>query len=230
VKKLCGIFLVITVTCSFGCAGPGSNTVAGNVATGAAINALAGVPGAGIVGLAAMVVDAATKPSAPKGGKASPELRKMIMESPTCNIFCKHWKERPCKPEELEVFWVTRKEEGGRVVSKETAPRRSMEYTEAFRRATYKYMAGILGDTPEMQAKNQKAREEGRLVVAAYSGPNNTNLVFVSRNKDEVADAMLAEEWAARKDAGDSERIGVAQEPVNAPTDQNKAQPPNAKN
>lgn len=207
-KKFLGLMLTLTIASSVGCAGPGSNTVAGNVATGATINAVAGVPGAGLVGAAAMAVEALSKPSSPKGGKASPALAKMVQESPTCNLFCKQWKERVCKEEELEVFWRSRKKEDGSFVTVENAPKRSMEYTEAFRRATFKYMSGILGDTPEMQTRNLKAREEGRSVVAEYYRPNNANLVFVSTNKDEVADAMLAEEWAAKNAGGATDISG----------------------
>lgn len=212
--------MVVTAALMLGCAGPGSNTVAGNVATGATINALAGVPGAGLVGAVAMIVDAATKPGPRKAAKVkiSPELLQMFEESPTCNTFCKHWKERRCADAELEVFWRSRKKKDGSLITVDNAPKRSMEYTEAAMKAANKYLAGIFGDTPEEHTKNLKAKAEGKMFVAVYHSPNNANIIYVSKNNG-PADIMTAEEWAARKAAAVPAKPEVAKEPANVSND-----------
>lgn len=216
-KKPCGTFLVVTAVLLLGCAGPGSNTVAGNVATGATINALAGVPGAGLVTAAAMAVEALVKPRSNKG-RVSPELVKLVEESPGIELVCKNKKELVCRDEELEVVWRTRKKKDGRLVTAENAPKRSLEYTESLARAARKYWAGILGDTPEMQAKNLKAREEGQTVVAEYRGPNNVSIVYVSVNNGPV-DVMTGEEWAAQKAADAPAKTEVTKDPDSATPD-----------
>jgi hypothetical protein len=216
-KKVLGIMMAFTISCSVGCAGPGSNTVPGNVATGATINALAGVPGAGLVAAAAIAVEALTKPRSNKGG-VSPELVKLVEEAPSFNLACKNSKELVCKDEELEVVWRSRKRKDGSLVTVESAPKRSLEYTESLGRAARKYWAGILGDTPEMQAKNLKAREEGTTVVAEYHGPNNANIVYESVNNGPVY-VMTGEEWAARNAAGAAEKSVDLKDPTSVPAD-----------
>lgn len=215
-KKTCGIYLVVAAALMLGCAGPGSNTVAGNVATGATINALAGVPGAGLVGAAAMAVEALVKPRSNKG-RVSPELVKLVEEAPGIELVCKN-KKAVCKDEEWEVVWRSRKKKDGSLVTVENAPKRSLEYTESLKRAARKYWAGILGDTPEMHAKNLEARKEGKTVVAEYRGPNNVSVVFLSVNNGPV-DIMTGEEWAARKAAAVPAKPEVAKEPANVSTD-----------
>jgi len=221
VKKLCGIFLVVTAACAFGCAGPGSNTVAGNVATGATINALGGVPGAGIVGLAASAIEIFSGFGHPTIGKASPKIIKYLNESPTCNLIDENGK--------LKGGWASRKLKDGRVITKENASQRAMDYSEAYMIAVSQFVDKQFGDTEEMRQRNLKAWEEGTIVIAEYHGPKDTDIVIVSTNR-EPAEAMLAEEWAARKTAGDSDKNGGAQEPVNTPVDQKDTQPSNAKN
>ncbi len=211
-KKVLGIMMALIISCSVGCAGPGSNTVSGNVATGATINALAGVPGAGLVAATAMAVEALMKPRSNKGG-VSPELVKLVEEAPSINLICKNAKELVCKDEELEVVWKSRKKKDGSVVTVENAPKRSLEYTESLGRAARKYWAGILGDSPEMQAKNLKARAEGKTVVAEYHGPNNADIVYESINNGPVY-VMTGEEWAARNAGGSSEKSGDSKESV----------------
>lgn len=190
--------LAITIACSGGCAGPGSNTVAGNVATGATINALAGVPGAGIVGIVAMAADVISQSGQPKINKWSPEFTRHILQSPLCSFRCKDRDARTCKDDEFELFWYPRKKADGSLITTQNAPKRSMEYMETYVRSAKQYLRGVFGDTPEMQAKNLKAWEEGKTVVAEYHGPNNANLVYVSVNR-EPAEIMLAEEWATKK-------------------------------
>lgn len=217
-RKLFGIMLTLTITMSFGCAGPGRNTTAGNVATGATINALAGVPGAGLVGAAAMMVEAMTNPSSSNRGTVSPELEKMVEEAPRCTLVCKYSKERVCQVEELEVIWKSRKKKDGSFATVENAPKRALEYTEALTRAAKKYWAGILGDTPEMQAANLKARAEGKTVVAEYGGPNGASIVYVSVDNSPV-EVMTGEEWTARKSSGDPTKSGNLKEASRTPTD-----------
>jgi hypothetical protein len=205
-KQFLGLTLTIIIACSVGCAGTGSNTVAGNVATGATINALAGVPGAGIVGLTAMAVDVITTSGRPQVGKLSPALLQQWQQAPLLFI-------GPDKS-----TWKPRKLEDGRLITEENAPKRSMEYKEAVQRAISKYVDGQFGDTPEMQQKNLKAWEERKTVVAEYSGPNNANIVFVSTDR-EPAEVMFSEEWAARNAAGAAEKPGVLKEPASVLAD-----------
>lgn len=206
-KKLFGIMLAIAIACSVGCAGPGSNTVAGNVATGATINSLAGVPGAGIVGLAAMAVDVISTSGRPQVGKLSPALLQQWQQAPLLFI-------GPDKS-----TWKPRKLEDGRLITEENAPKRSMEYKEAVQRAISKYVDGQFGDTAEMQQINLKAWEERKTVVAEYSGPNNANIVFVSTGR-EPAEVMFSEEWTARKAGGAAEKSRNTKEPVSISSDQ----------
>lgn len=206
-RKLFGIMMTLTIASSVGCAGPGRNTVAGNVATGASINALAGVPGAGLVGLAAMATDIISQSGKPKTGQFSPALRQHLNQSPGLIL-------TTGKP-----HWMPRKETDGHVITADNAPKRSMEYKEAFVRAADKYVRGQFGDTPEMQQENLKAWEERKTVVAEYSGPNNANLVFVSTDR-EPAEVMFSEEWTARKAGGAAEKSRNTKEPVIISSDQ----------
>jgi hypothetical protein len=183
------IMILITLSIFCGCAG--HNTVAGNVATGAAINAAAGVPGAGAVSLAAMAVDLFMQSGRPKVGKASPGLKEHLRQSPAFNIIERNG--------EIKSGWVSRKKEDGSLITKENAPKKSMEYMEAYMRSLGQYVSGNFGDTPEMQKKNLQAWEEGKMVVAEYHWPSNANLVFVSVGR-EPAEVMLIEEWAVRNE------------------------------
>jgi len=186
-KKIYAMLVLAAISCCFGCAG--QNTAAGNVATGAAINAAAGVPGAGVVGLVAMAADIISHSGQPEVGKSSPEIVKHLNQSPACNLLYKNG--------ELKAFWVSRKQEDGSLITTTNAPKRSMEYAEAWSRSLRLYLGGIFGDTPEMQATNLAAWKEGKTVVAEFHGPNNANLVFVSIGR-EPAEVMLSEEWVAR--------------------------------
>jgi len=217
-KKFLGLMLTLTIAFSVGCAGPGSNTVAGNVATGATINALAGVPGAGLVGLAAMTVDAISNSRRPEIKKWSPEFSKHVLQSPLFSFRCKDLNAPVCKDEDIEVSWRPRKKDDGSLITSENAPKRSMEYTEAYVKSADHYLHGIFGDTPEMQQRNLKAWEEGKTVVAEYHRPNNANLVYVSTGR-EPAEIMLTEEWAVRKAGVAAVKPEDAKEPVNVTTD-----------
>jgi len=70
--------IMLTITA---CSGP--NTVARNVETAASINALAGVPGAGLVGLAASAIDLFSSFGRPKLGKTSEKLMAFVSKTPS---------------------------------------------------------------------------------------------------------------------------------------------------
>lgn len=202
-KKIYSMLVLAAISCSFGCAG--QNTAAGNVATGAAINAAAGVPGAGVVGLIAMAADIISQSGHPEVGKMSPELTKHLSQAPACSAFRIDGK--------VVTRCISRKKEDGSLITKDNAPKRSVEYAEAYILVVGQFCDGIFGDTPEMQAKNLAAWKEGKTVVAEYHGPNNANLVFVSIGR-EPAEVMLSEEWAARN-AGIPANNGDRKVPVN---------------
>lgn len=186
-KKFCAMIILAAISCLFGCAG--HNTAAGNVATGAAINAAAGVPGAGVVGLVAMAADIISQSGHPEVGKMSPELTKHLSQAPACSAFRIDGK--------VVTRCISRKKEDGSLITKDNAPKRSVEYAEAYILVVGQFCDGIFGDTPEMQATNLAAWKEGKTVVAEFHGPNNANLVFVSIGR-EPAEVMLSEEWVAR--------------------------------
>lgn len=203
VKKINATIILAAIACLFGCAG--QNTAAGNVATGATINAVAGVPGAGIVGLVATAADIISQSGHPEVGKMSPEFSKHFLQAPACISYRKDGKN--------VMHWKSRKKEDGSLITKDNAPKRSMEYAETFILSAGQFCDGIFGDTPEMQAKNLAAWKEGKTVVAEFHGPNNANIAFVSVNR-EPAEVMLSEEWAARN-AGVTADSGDTKEPVN---------------
>lgn len=185
------LMLSIISLCIGGCAG--QNTAAGNVATGATINAVAGVPGAGIVTLVATAAEIFSKIGQPKIGKTSPDIRHHLMKTPGY-----------VKDASGKVIWVPRKQADGTVITADNAPQRSMECTETYVRAVSSYLQGIFGDTTEMQRANLAAWKDGKTVIAEYHGPNNSDIVIVSTNR-EPATVMLSEEW--KKNTGSAPKV-----------------------
>lgn len=185
-KKLivCGMVAFLA-----GCSGP--NTVARNVETAASINSLAGVPYAGVVGLAASAVDIFSKVGKPKVAPASPGIRNHIQNSPAMIKL-------PNKEGKVVTTWRPRKGKDGQMISAETAPKISMEYTEAFMDAVGRFVAGDFGDGDELKkSENLKAWEKGELVVAEYDNPNGAKIIIVS-NENRPGEPMLPEEWAEK--------------------------------
>lgn len=171
-----------------GCAN--HNTAAGNVATGAAINSVAGVPGAGVISLLATAVELISQYGRPSVGSASPQLSHHIKQSPGFVL-----------KEDGTPHWIPRKEKGGHTITADNAPQRSKDYAVDYIIAVQKFCDAQFGDTPEMQQKNLKAWKDGKAVVAEYHGSHKTDLVIVSVNR-EPAEAMTAEEWVARNTGG----------------------------
>lgn len=81
--NLVGTF-VVTVALS-GCSGPSSITQ--NIRTGATMNSLAGVPGAGMVGLAAHAVDLATSVFSSDSGPGSTRGKQFVMSKKLSDSF-----------------------------------------------------------------------------------------------------------------------------------------------
>lgn len=172
-----------------GCSGP--NTVARNVETASTINSLAGVPGAGIVGLVASAIDIFSKVGKPTTAPASPGIVKHLRSSPALVKL-------PNKEGKVIPKWITRKEADGQVVSADTAPKISMEYTEAYVDAVGRFHAGDFGDGGELKIReNLKAWEKGELVVAEYDNPTGAKIIIVS-NHNSPGEPMLPEEWAEK--------------------------------
>lgn len=181
---LSGILMTVTLA---GCTGP--NTVARNVETASSINSLAGVPGAGWVGLAASAVDIFNRIGKPTLDKPSEGIARHLRQSPGMVKL-------PDKEGKVIPKWVTRKESDGRIVSYETAPKISMAYTEAYSDAVGRYLAGDFGDGGESKVReNLAAWEKGELLVAEYNNPNGAKIIIVSIHNS-PGKPMLPEEWA----------------------------------
>ncbi len=179
----------ITFMMLAGCAGP--NSTARNVETAASINSLAGVPGAGWVGLAASAADIFSKVGKPTTGKPSEGILKHMRQSPQLLKL-------PNKEGKITTRWVTRKDKDGRVISVENSPKESMAYTEAYIDATSRFLGGDFGDGGEAKVRaNLEAWEKGGLVVAEYNDPNGTKVIIVSNHND-PGEAMLPTEWAEK--------------------------------
>lgn len=184
--SLTGILMTVALV---GCTGP--NKVARNVETAASINSLAGVPGAGLIGLAASAVDIFSKVGKPTTAPASQGLRKHFQSSPGLVKL-------PDKEGKLVAKWVPRKVSDGRMVSAETAPQISMQYTEAYTDAIRRFLGGDLGDGGESKIReNIIAWEKGGLVVAEYDNPNGAKIIIVS-NHNSPGEPMLPEEWSEK--------------------------------
>lgn len=179
---------MLTVTLA-GCSGP--NSTARNIETAASINSLAGVPGAGLVGLTASAIDIFSKAGKPAMDKPSEGIANHMRQAPGLVKL-------PDKEGKVVSKWITRKEPEGRIVSYETAPKISMAYTEAYQDAINRYLAGDFGDGGETKVRdNLQAWSKGELVVAEYNNPNGAKIIIVSNN-NKPGKAMLPEEWAEK--------------------------------
>ncbi len=181
--------IMLTITA---CSGP--NTVARNVETAASINALAGVPGAGLVGLAASAIDLFSSFGRPKLGKTSEKLMAFVSKTPS--IF---WGENG------EYKWgeyaIWRENDEIKRVKVDQIPLENLNLKAAWSKSVGLIPQGIFSeDNSESQKKSLDAWEKGELVVAEYSGLNGAKVVAVSKNK-EPFEIMLPEEWAAKADA-----------------------------
>lgn len=179
---------ILTVTLA-GCSGP--NSTARNIETATSINSLAGVPGAGLVGLTASAIDIYSKAGNPGMDKPSEGIGYHMRQAPGLVKL-------PDKDGRVVSKWITRNEPEGRIVSSETAPKISMAYTEAYHDAIKRYLAGDFGDGGEDKVRdNLQAWAKGELVVAEYNNPNGAKIIIVS-NHNNPGKAMLPEEWAEK--------------------------------
>lgn len=175
-----------------GCTGP--NTVARNVETAATINNLAGVPGAGWVGLAASAVDVISRVGKPKVGKTSDRLTALVAKTPS--IFWDmngqyRWGE----------YAVWREDGETKRIKIDQIPQEKLNYKAAWAQAVGLIPQGIFSkDNPEVQKRNLDAWEKGELVVAEYIGLNGVKIVAISKN-NEPFELMLPEEWAEKSKA-----------------------------
>lgn len=187
--------LIVILLLESGCAN--TSKVAGNVATGAGIDAMAGVPYAGAIGLAATAVEVFSKIGKPEIGKKSPRIEEIIRNSP-----------RPVLDETRRkvVSWKTEvyvDKTSKQVVKKtlENSPPENLGYKAAYAMAIYRYVNGDFGDGEgDAVKRNLEAWRDEKLVVAEYTGPNGAKVVIVS-DKNEPGEVMTGEEWVARKNA-----------------------------
>ncbi len=182
---ICGLFLAGLVS---GCAS-GPTSTARNVETGAFINSVAGTPGAGVVGLAAMAVDIVSRTGKPEVGSSSPELKRHLFSSP--RYIAKDGKEE----------WAPRKGQGGVIHTVDNTPQESRDYAALYTHATSMFKNGEFGDTETERHKNLLAWENRQTVVAEYTGRGNAKIVIISEAR-KPGEAMTGDEWAARLQAG----------------------------
>lgn len=172
-----------------GCAGP--NTVARNVETAATINSLAGVPGAGLVGLAASAVDIFSNIGKPKVNKTSERLSVLIAKTPV--IF---WDMNGQYKWGEYAIW--RENGETKRIKIDQIPQEKLNYKAAWAKAVGLIPQGIFAqDNQELQQTKLDAWKNGGLVVAEYTGLNNAQIVAVSVN-NEPFELMLPEEWAEK--------------------------------
>lgn len=181
-------FMMLTITA---CSGP--NTVARNVETAASLNALAGVPGAGLIGLAASAVDLFSGFGKPKVGKTSERLMEIVSRTPGVL--------RDTNGQYKWLDYAVWRENGEtKRLKLDQIPQEKLNYKLAWVKAVGSVQEGILSqDNQELQARNLEAWEKGDSVVAEYVGPNGAKVVAVSKNK-EPFEIMLPEELAAITD------------------------------
>lgn len=183
---------ILTVTLA-GCSGP--NSTARNIETAATINSLAGVPGAGLVGLAASAADVITKSGNPKVGKTSERLSALVAKTPA--IFWDsngHYK--------WAESYVWRENGETKRIKTDQIPQEMLNYKAGWAKAIGLIPQGIFyEDNPVLQSKNLDALEKGDLVVAEYAGLNGAKIIAVSKN-NEPFELMLPEEWSAKNKAG----------------------------
>jgi len=184
-----------------GCAN--TSNMAGNVATGAGIDAMAGVPYAGVIGLAATAVEIISKIGKPKVGEPSAKLKEIIMNSPwpildESKTKVVGWKtDSRFDPVQKKVVNMT----------VENSPPTNLGYKAAYMIAMNRYVKGDFGDGGEDAVKkNLDAWRDGKLVEAEYAGPNGAKVVIVS-DKNEPGEVMTYEEWMTRKNAANNPKI-----------------------
>lgn len=180
-----GVMLVVLA----GCTGP--NTVARNVETAATINSLAGVPGAGLVGLVASAADIFSKIGKPKIGKTSDRLAALIAKTPGIIL-----------DSNGQVKWVEyaiwRENGETKRIKVDQIPQEKLNYKAAWAKAVGLIPEGIFSqDNQEVQQRNLDAWEKGELVVAEYPGLNGAKIVAISVNNGPF-ELMLPEEWAEK--------------------------------
>ena len=178
---------VVVLGSMVGCASdPGST--ARNVSTGATINAVAGTPGAGIVGLAAMAVELFSGIGRPEVKQVSQELSDLIATSPNY------------RNENGKTQWLPRKGKDGKIYTIENSTERSRRHFALFASAIERFGNCDFGDTPETKEKNLLAWKNEKQVVAEYA-EGDAKIVIVSEG-GEPGEAMTGEEWTARLQAG----------------------------
>lgn len=184
---------VVTVAIATGCAGP--NTTARNIETAASINSLAGVPGAGWVGLAASAADIILKSGKPKFGTTSKQLSTYIDKTPGIV-----WEMNGQYRWGEYAIW---RENGETVrVRRDQIPQEKLDYKAAWAKAVGLVQQGIFSeDNIELQKTNLDAWEKGEVVAAEYYGLNGKKVIAVSKNR-EAFEIMLPEEWTIISKAG----------------------------
>lgn len=180
--------MMLTITA---CTGP--NTVARNMETAASLNALAGVPGAGFIGLAASAVDLFSGFGKPKVGKTSERLMEIVSRTPGV------LKDSNGQYKWLE-YAVWRENGETKRVKLDQIPQEKLNYKLAWAKAVGFVPAGVFSqENQDLQARNLDAWEKGETVVAEYVGLNGAKVIAVSKNK-EPFEIMLPEEWTAISD------------------------------
>lgn len=181
-------FMMLTITA---CSGP--NTVARNVETAASLNALAGVPGAGLIGLAASAVDLFSGFGKPKLGKTSEKLSACVSKTPS--IF---WGENG--QYKWGEYAVWRENGETKRVKIDQIPQENLNLKAAWAKAVGLIPQGVFAEgNQDLQARNLDAWKKGETVVVEYAGLNGATVVAVSKNK-EPFEIMLPGELAAITD------------------------------
>jgi len=192
-KNLFAKIALVPVIFIFGCSGANKNVNADSVSKVAAVDALAGVPYAGYVSLAATAVDILSRTGKPSPKKISPKLLE-ILKHTACPVV-----DKTCT--KVVKWHVGLYKENGKVVRVplEKSPQMNLDYAITHQIATCRYRAGDFGDGgPEVSKRNLEAWRDGKLLVAEYNGPNGVKLIAVS-NHNEDGEMMLPEEWEERK-------------------------------
>lgn len=184
---LTGILMTVTLA---GCTGP--NTVARNVETAASINSLAGVPGAGWVGLAASVADIFSRVGKPKVSGTSERLSALVSKTPS--IF---WASNGSYKWGEYAIW--RENDEVKKIKRDQIPQEKLNYKAAWAKAVGLIPQGIFSeDNRELQARSLEAWGKGEIVAVEYLGLNGAKIVAVSKN-NEPFELMLPEEWAEKE-------------------------------
>lgn len=194
-------FLTMLAFLMSGCAN--TSKTAGNIATGAGIDAMAGVPYAGAIGLAATAVEIFSKIGKPKIGNRTSKITEIVRSTPRPILDETNSKVITWKP---EVYFDKVKNHVVKITL-ENATQTNLDYKVAYAIATKRFVLGDFGNGGQDTAKkNMDAWKDGKLVEVEYTGPNGVKVVIVS-DKNDPGEVMTYEEWMARKNAANTPKI-----------------------